>query len=190
MILEDVVVEAVSVKESKYNDGDWSHGYKIGESWYNIEQTSDTKLAQRGDKVKAEVQGKELLRLKVTGKGELPKLDSKGKPAGKTFVKGAGRTPYKKPVGEVVSMALSTALKCATDIAVATKATSVADVKTIAVELATMIVSAHGEEAIDLVKKSSPPATKLAAVSNIQKTTAAKKETVQEEPVFDDDIPF
>lgn len=192
-ILNDVQIGAVSIKPSKYDEGSFSHGYMIDEVWYNIDCVNDTPLAKKGDVAKVEVQGKELLRIKVTGNRPLPALDNKGKPTGKTYIKGAVRTPYKKSAAEVVSMALSTALKCASDIGIATKL-SVSDIKLLAVELASMIVSSHGQEALDLVKKSDSN-VKLATVTQITKVPEQlelplPKQVVQKEDKFDDDIPF
>lgn len=199
MSIFEGTVEAVSVKPSKYDEGNFSHGYKINDSWYNIDSTTEEKMAGRGDKVKVEAEGKELVRLKVIAKGEPPSLNKDGKPAYKAKGSFAGRAPYKKPVAEVVSMAISTAMKCASDISISLGNASVESVSAKTEQLARMIVSAHGEEAVALVKASfgeivAKTATNVAtkATSVDKRLTAQKKSPpiVENEEQFDDDIPF
>lgn len=200
MSIFEGTVEAVSVKPSKYDESNFSHGYKINDSWYNIESSAEDKMANRGDKVKVETEGKELIRLKVVAKGEPPSLSKDGKPAYKGKSNFAGKTPYKKPIQEQVAISLLSIMNRATDLAIAQNDPRIDNVYTIAKDMSFKIVSLYGDEAMGLVTKvfaSEPvalPATNVAkkATSLDKRIIAQKKaeEPSQNADLFDDDIPF
>lgn len=204
MILDNVIVEAVTKEARENKQGELAYGYKINGEWYNHVTEDAQPAVSRGDIVKLDLDNyRNINKIKVTGKGEPPKsaprLDSTGKPAGKTyskpFTKGAGGGFGKKSPADVVSMALSTALKCAADISIATGDT--ANVKALAIELATMIVHAHGEEALSLVKASSVATSSVAKPApatvskSVEKRVAVQKVVaVDDDADFDEEIPF